>query len=292
VEAAFVPGKPNGSSPRPSRLYALLLHPRWDGLVYVCRPERSSRRNLVARRALQATMASNNRESDGSGSESTPVKAGRSARQRAVKGTSQAKRRPVPADAFALARSKWLRGERLDIGQIAQELGVGRATLFRWVGTREQLYGAVLSEVYERQRRILVRQATGTGVDYVLDVIRRNLEGLLQATPLRTFIEQDPEYAIRVLTSKSSALQARAITLDAELIQSVVDRGEIQPALDIDTLSYIIVRIGESFLYADVISGRAPDIDKAVATIRILLSARAEPPARTESGADPSGLTK
>lgn len=217
-------------------------------------------------------MASKTPQSDGAASDSIRTK---STRPRAVK--SEGKRRPVPADAFALARAKWLRGERLDIGQLAQELGVGRATLFRWVGTREQLYGAVLSEVYERQRRILVRQATGSGVDYVLEVVRRNLEGLLQAKPLRTFIEQDPEYAIRVLTSKSSALQARAIALDAELIQSVVDRGEIQPALDIDTLSYIIVRIGESFLYADVISGRAPDIDKAVATIRILLSAKAEP---------------
>jgi AcrR family transcriptional regulator len=188
----------------------------------------------------------------------------------------EAKRRASPADAFALARSKWLRGERLDIGQIAGELGVGRATLFRWVGSREQLYGAVLSEAYAELRRYSERRATGSGVDRVIDAIRRNLAALLRAAPLRKFIEQDPEFAIRVLTSKSSAVQAKAIALQAELLNDLLSKGEIDPALDVDTLSYIVVRIGESFLYADVISGRAPDIDKAVAAIRILLSARPE----------------
>jgi AcrR family transcriptional regulator len=185
-------------------------------------------------------------------------------------------RRAVPADAFALARSKWLRGERLDIGQIASELGVGRATLFRWVGSREQLYGAVLSEAYVRTRRHSERMAQGSGVERVVDAIRRNLQALLDARPLRTFIEQDPEFAIRVLTSKSSGLQATAIACQAEALNALLSKGEIDPALDIDTLAYIIVRVGESFLYADVISGRAPDIEKGVAAIRILVSARAE----------------
>jgi len=53
-------------------------------------------------------------------------------------------------DAFKLARSKWLAGERLDVGRIAQELGVGRATVFRWVGTRENLYGEVISALFAK----------------------------------------------------------------------------------------------------------------------------------------------
>lgn len=196
----------------------------------------------------------------------------------------ETKRRASPADALALARTKWLRGERLDIGQIASELGVGRATLFRWVGSREQLYGAVLSEGYTRTRRHSERLASGSGVERVVDVIRRNMGALLAFRPLRQFIEQDPEFAIRVLTSKSSAVQARAIELEAELLHELASKGEIEPALDIDTLSYIIVRVGESFLYSDIISGRAPDIDKAVAAIRILVAAR--PEGAAELGAD------
>ena len=43
------------------------------------------------------------------------------------------------ADALALAKRKYLAGDRLDIGQLAQELGVNRVTLHRWVGTRDAL---------------------------------------------------------------------------------------------------------------------------------------------------------
>jgi AcrR family transcriptional regulator len=184
------------------------------------------------------------------------------------------KRRATPLDAFALAREKWMRGERIDIGQIASELGVGRATVFRWVGSREQLYGEVLSEAYAQQRAYVLAQATGHGIDRVVEVVRCTLRGLLESAPLRKFIEQDPEFAIRVLTSKSSPVQSRAVALEAELLRDFLNQGQrLNPSLDADTLAYIIIRIGESFLYGDVISGRKPEIEKAVAAIRILVAA-------------------
>lgn len=188
------------------------------------------------------------------------------------------KPRVTPLDAFALASQKWMRGERLDIGQIASELGVGRATLFRWVGSREQLYGEVLNAAYTRQRAQIMCTASGQGIDLIVDVARRNLRALLESAALRKFIEHDPEFAIRVLTSKSSPVQARTIEIEAELLRSQIAAGHIHPLLDVDTLAYIIVRIGESFLYGDVISGRQPEIEKAVAAIRILVAAEA--PAR------------
>src|SRR3954451_23264147 len=48
-------------------------------------------------------------------------------------------RRPAALDAFLLARRKFLRGERVDMTSLAGELGVNRVTLYRWVGSREQL---------------------------------------------------------------------------------------------------------------------------------------------------------
>lgn len=187
----------------------------------------------------------------------------------------ETKRRATPLDAFTLARRKWLAGERLDIGLIASELGVGRATLFRWVGSREQLYGEILSAEYARVRAWAIEGAQGNGPDLVAEIGRRALGRLLTAVPLRRFIEHDPEFAIRVLTSKSSPVQARCIELECAFLRELERCGEIRPSLDIETLGYIIVRIGESFLYGDVISGREPDIEKAVAAIRILVAAEA-----------------
>jgi hypothetical protein len=59
----------------------------------------------------------------------------------------------------------------------------------------------------------------------------------------------------------------------AALEQGVRD-GHIRPAMDVDALAYLIVRIGESFLYRDAITGEAADIEPALTAIRILVSAR------------------
>jgi AcrR family transcriptional regulator len=191
-------------------------------------------------------------------------------------------KRPSPIDAFVLARRKWVRGERLDIGQIANELGVGRATVFRWVGTREQLYGEILSASYAYARARLRRVAVGKGADLVADMTRRTLTNLFAAEPLRKFIAQDPEFAIRILTSKSSPVQDRCIELEAALLRELADKGEINPALDVDTLAYVIVRVSESFLYSDVISGREPNFEAASAAVRILCAAEGPPPPPTK----------
>jgi len=199
--------------------------------------------------------------------------------------SKRAKRRPTPHDALRLATHKWLRGQRLDIGLLAAELGIGRATLFRWIGSRELLYGEVLSGIYAEQRLAAVAESQGRGADRVADAHLRTLTRLLEAAALRTFIEHDPEFAIRVLASNSSPAESRAIGLELEFLRELKDKGEINPVLDLETLAYIIIRIGESFLYGDVISGVRPDMEKAAAAIRILVAAESSPAALAKAAA-------
>src|SRR5262245_43789899 len=89
--------------------------------------------------------------------------------------------RATPLDAFRLARKKWLAGERIDVGRIASELGVGRATLFRWVGTREALYGEVLSALFADEVARARAAARGAGVDRFVDTMARLLRALVRA---------------------------------------------------------------------------------------------------------------
>ena len=185
------------------------------------------------------------------------------------------KRAVTPLDALELATRHWLDGKRLDVGRLAQELGIGRATLFRWVGTREQLYAEVLRKVYARQRKHLLDTARGRGLDLLENVVRRNLKALAASVPLKKFIEMDPEFAIRLLTSPAGTAQAHSVELEVELLRRVLAEAEITPQLDVHSLAHIIVRIGEAFLYAGTIGGSKPDIEKAVAAIRILVSAEA-----------------
>jgi AcrR family transcriptional regulator len=192
-------------------------------------------------------------------------------------------RRATPVDLLKLATGKWLRGERLDVKQLADELGVSRATAFRWIGSRELLYGEVLSHVYASEYRRILGGARGRGIVRLVHVTRETLRALHRAAPLRTFIEQDPEFAIRVLASKSSPVQARSVELEKAFLRDVIAEAGLRPQLDIETLAFLVIRICESFLYADVISGRTPDIEKAVAAIRILVAAE-KPTARDRSG--------
>ncbi|MFN7133236.1 MAG: QsdR family transcriptional regulator [Myxococcales bacterium] len=52
--------------------------------------------------------------------------------------------------------------------------------------------------------------------------------------------------------------------------------GHIRPAMPLDALAYLIVRIGESFLYRDAITGEPPDVANAITAIRLLVASRAE----------------
>jgi AcrR family transcriptional regulator len=164
------------------------------------------------------------------------------------------------------------------MGALAKELGVSRATLYSWVGTRERLIGEVIWSFAADGVRQSREAATGRGPDYVVDVFERFIRLNARFEPLRRFIEQDPELALRVLTSKNGPVQARMIAVSRELLDEQIDAGALTPALDPDALAYTIVRIAESFLYSDVIAGSEPDIEQAVEVVRVLL--HAPPPPR------------
>ncbi len=186
----------------------------------------------------------------------------------------------TPLDAFRLARNRWLAGERLDIGKLAAELGVGRATVFRWVGSREQLYGEICSQLFTKQLERAEQAAKGQGVEKLIDILDGLLHALASAAPLRYFVEQDPEFAMRVLTSRASTVQYRCVQAIRELVFQLVP----EPALPSEELAYIIVRVTESFLYRDVITGDTADIDAAMRAIRVLLTAPPEKPSRRDRG--------
>lgn len=177
---------------------------------------------------------------------------------------------------------KWVKGERVEVGAVAEELGVNRATVFRWVGSRELLLGEVIWQRFAAIWRDAA--AEGVGADYAADFTRRLMESALESTPLRRFIAQDPEYALRLLTSKTSTVQARIIEAVGALLREHAEAGHIAPALSIEDLAYAIVRIVESCLYSDQITGRKPNIAVTCEVIRILAAARSSAVASTAPG--------
>jgi AcrR family transcriptional regulator len=181
--------------------------------------------------------------------------------------------RATPRAALTAARRMWLADQRIDMGGLAAELGISRATLYNWVGDRERLIAEVLWSIAADTLHRCREQASGTGPAYIAAVIEHYLEALARFEPHRRFVTRDPQFALRVLTSGLTPFQHRLVAALQELIDEQVASAAYRPPLDPPTLAYVLVRIGESFIFNDVITGSEPDLGKAIQASRVLLHA-------------------
>ncbi len=178
----------------------------------------------------------------------------------------------LPPEIFQAALHTFLDRRRLDMRSLATELGIGRATLYRRTGSRDQLLGHVLWYLTRRNLDRAARAGEGrSGAERVLTVIEAFLQSVVEQPSLRHFLENEPEAALRILTGKHGVVQPGAIAHLERLLRQEVEAGAFTPRLDVRTLAFVIVRIGEGFLYADVIADGEPDVGQAMEVIRQLV---------------------
>jgi AcrR family transcriptional regulator len=175
-----------------------------------------------------------------------------------------------PSAALAAASAHYLRGDPIDMSALAAELGVGRATLYRWVGGREQLIGAVLAEMTERTYRVAARGVGGAGAPRILALLERFMRAVVDAAPLKAFTEREPRLFIRLATMPGT-IEDRAADLLAGELQAEIDRGALRVPLPTRTLAQAIVRVADSFMYAHFLGGSRPEIDRALEVVELLL---------------------
>jgi AcrR family transcriptional regulator len=181
----------------------------------------------------------------------------------------------VPGRIFAAATQTFVSGRRLDMRALAAELGIGRATLYRRVGGRDHLLGAVLWYLTRRAIGRAMHAGEGlTGVERVTAISGAFMRDVNEQAAFRRLLEYEPEAALRILTSKHGPIQQGVIEWTSRLLAQEEARGAISLSIDRATLAYVIVRVGESFLYADVIADNEPDVELAVEVIGRLLRER------------------
>ena len=174
--------------------------------------------------------------------------------------------------AFKLARSWFLSGRRVDMGELAASLSVSRATLHRWVGSRDQLLAEILWSLSSASIDRLWPTCVGRGAAGIADFVSGYVRFANESPPFRDFLRREPERALRMLTTQASVCQRRTIARVTELLESETAAGRLMPPLPVPDLAYLLVRIGESFVYTDVITGEAPDAAKAHAAVTTLLT--------------------
>jgi AcrR family transcriptional regulator len=181
-------------------------------------------------------------------------------------------RKPDALDAFRVTRRWFLAGRRIEMQELAAELGVNRATLFRWVGGRDDLLGEILWSLAEPALAAAVEASDGNGAQRITRAIGRFAAAVDQADFLREFLRREPERALRILTTRAGTIQSRLVASIETLLKDEASRGNLHsPPLPLRDLAYLMVRIVESFLYAEFITGEEPDIAMAELAVGALL---------------------
>ncbi|WP_281783254.1 QsdR family transcriptional regulator [Sinimarinibacterium flocculans] len=154
---------------------------------------------------------------------------------------------------------------------IARLLGVTRVTLFRWVGNRDELLAEILWRQWDATWRQALAEEPGAGPQYVANVSRHVMREILRAPGIRTLLADDPEYALRILTSKTGSVQRRVVENVRALLAEEIGAGRVNATVEADALAYAVVRIVESFIYRDQIAGDEPDIDVPARIVALIL---------------------
>jgi AcrR family transcriptional regulator len=149
---------------------------------------------------------------------------------------------------------------------LADDLGVSRATLFRHVGSREALLGAALAVLtdlmlecaaarWESERAPDELHTPGTG-RYINELVS-------QSKGLRRLLDDEPALTLRVLTDPLGPVQPRVVTFVESLLRRDIAEFGLVTLAEPNALAYALVRLAESFLYADVLAARLPDVATA-----------------------------
>ncbi|MEZ5157111.1 MAG: QsdR family transcriptional regulator [Solirubrobacterales bacterium] len=175
-------------------------------------------------------------------------------------------RRPAPADAMRLAREQFLAGERVEMGTLSERLGINRTTLYRWVGDREALMGTLLSDLVDEWLEVVRPQVGATGVEGLLELVRRFLELGASYEPLTTFTQREPALALRVLTDREGAVTAKANATISGLL------SEMMPDRDVpDETVRAIGLVARTLVWANLAVDQEPDIEGVIELSRTLL---------------------
>lgn len=177
-------------------------------------------------------------------------------------------------DAVELAARWYVECRRLDMQGLADELGISRATLFRRVGGREALLGSALWAVTERSLAVAAKRwerEKSSDALHTTGSLRHFNAIVARSAGLRRLLDDEPATAMRILTDPRGRIQPGIVASVADSLRWDVEEYGLDPIIEPEDLAYALVRIGESFLYADVLAARKPDVDKADRLQRALI---------------------
>ncbi|MGA7396502.1 MAG: QsdR family transcriptional regulator [Solirubrobacterales bacterium] len=183
---------------------------------------------------------------------------------------SSPKSRAVPEDAVRLAREHYLACERIDMQSLAAELGIGRTTLYRWVGDRESLISGMLSVMVTQVLAESIEEATGDDLERVVDGMKRFSETSAGFKPLRQLVQAEPDLGLRVMMAPGSGV---SVAICEALQNQLEDARPAWTGEKAAELADVITQIGMAYVWVNIANDSEPEIERAMRAMRLLVAA-------------------
>jgi AcrR family transcriptional regulator len=180
--------------------------------------------------------------------------------------------RATVATAFRAACRWFLEGRRLDISALADEVGVSRVTMHRWVGTRDDLLTEVMWHLTSRTIDHLQADIDAEGISpRTPELLGRYIDAVARTTGVQRLQREEPEAFLRLCTTGASTFQQRIVGRVAELLAADRAAGHIAVDLEIEELAFATVRLLEAYAHAPSLTGKAADPVLATRVLRAFL---------------------
>jgi len=170
------------------------------------------------------------------------------------------------------ARQYFLDHATIDMDDLAHELSVSRATLYRVAHSRDQLLGDVLWYFADHLFDIVRKERDLTGVEGVLQVTRLFNRRLARADRLRRFLAAEPHCAARVLFTPAGNVLRRHVVVQRAIFSEAAPAAGPWLTGDLDHLAYLYACTIATGFYADILAGLKPDTEQTERVTRALLT--------------------
>ena len=176
--------------------------------------------------------------------------------------------RPTADDAIEVAIAAFEAGERVDMAQIATRLGVGRSTLYRWVGDRDALMDQVIDATTTKLAKSVSRRIRGKGLDRVASAVRVYLEATTRYEPLRSLAQREPQVALHVFMNPDGVFAAHSSAALQQQLQDSLPDVKVP-----DDVVEVMNATNLALVWASIAGGYEPHIDRAVSLLRTVVAA-------------------
>lgn len=176
--------------------------------------------------------------------------------------------KPTAQDAIDVAIATFEAGQRVDMAQIAERLGVGRSTLYRWVGDREALMDRVIDETTIKIAKSVQRRVRGKGLDRTVSAVKVYLKATTEYEPLRSLAEREPHLALHVFMNPDGVFARN--TRDGLRRQLQTDLPDVAVP---DDVIEALNATNLALVWASIAGGYEPHIERAISVLRTVVSA-------------------